>query len=214
MHAKTSPRGARFFAHDRRSAHCPSLGESEPHRMLKRALAAAARAAGHHVSMEATAAHGGWRADVLAAGPQGRFTALEAQVSSASLDDVLKRTRRYQADGVAVVWFTPSRARWLGHVPSVLLQRPARPDLSWQHTLETVSQFSADPCECDPRPFWHDEVHAAWTHRASWPIPEFVDHALHGRLVPVQEPTPYPGPHRWATPQDIRAAYDHRSSQF
>ncbi|MEV0991659.1 competence protein CoiA family protein [Streptomyces sp. NPDC049949] len=213
MHAKTSARGARFFAHDRRSPHCPSRGESEPHRTLKRALADAARAAGHHVSVEAVAAHGGWRADVLAAGPDGHLTALEAQVSSASLDDVLQRTRRYQADGADVVWFTPSRTCWLGQVPSVLLQRPDRPDLPWRDTLETVTQFSAGPCECDPRPFWHNGVHAAWTHPAGQPISEFVDHVLHGRLVPDSRLVPYPRLHRWATPKDIQAARDHQSSR-
>ncbi|MEU6867043.1 hypothetical protein ABZ924_27965 [Streptomyces sp. NPDC046876] len=39
------------------------------------ALADAARAAGHHVSLEAVAAHAGWQADVLAAGPEGHVTA-------------------------------------------------------------------------------------------------------------------------------------------
>ncbi|MGW7511235.1 hypothetical protein ACWGJ0_26495 [Streptomyces massasporeus] len=46
MHAKVSGRGGRFFAHDRRSATCAAVGETEEHRALKRALAAAAREAG------------------------------------------------------------------------------------------------------------------------------------------------------------------------
>ncbi|MEU4490055.1 competence protein CoiA family protein [Streptomyces purpurascens] len=113
MHAKVSGSGGRFFAHNRRSTNCAAAGETEEHRSLKRALAAAARQAGHQAQLEATAVHGGWRADVLVTAPGGRRTALEAQLSSAAVDDVLARTRRYQDDYLGVVWFTHRAARWL-----------------------------------------------------------------------------------------------------
>ncbi|MEU7306324.1 competence protein CoiA family protein [Streptomyces sp. NPDC007206] len=142
MHAKVSGRGGRFFAHDRRSPACAGAGETDEHRSLKRALAAAARQAGHQVQLEAGAAHGGWRADVLVTAVGGRRTALEAHLSSAPVDDVLARTRRYQDDKVGVVWFTHRAARWLDHVPAARLYRPAAPDGPWSRLHPLVSRFS------------------------------------------------------------------------
>jgi hypothetical protein len=79
MHAKVSGRGGRFFAHDRRSTNCAAAGETEEHRSLKRALAAAVRQAGHQAQLEVIADHGGGRADVLVTAPGGGLTALEAR---------------------------------------------------------------------------------------------------------------------------------------
>ncbi|MBT2508550.1 hypothetical protein J7I98_22200 [Streptomyces sp. ISL-98] len=207
MHAKMSGRGGRFFAHHRRSPHCASGGETAEHRNLKRELARAAREAGHHAELEVTAGHRGWRADVLVTAPEGRRTALEAQISSASLDDVLERTRCYRDDGIDVVWFTPHAARWLTHVPSARLHRPATPQSPWQRTHETARQFSADPCECDPSPPWHGPVHAGWDRPTDMPLTDFVTALLHGRLIPLENTTAlglrYDG---WATPEDIETA--------
>ncbi|MEU6511477.1 competence protein CoiA family protein [Streptomyces sp. NPDC046942] len=165
MHAKVSPRGGRFFAHDRRSATCAAAGETEEHRSLKRARAAAAREVGHQAELAVAVARGGWRADVLVTTPGGRLTALEAQLSSASVDDVLSRTRRYGADGVGVVRFTHRAARWLDHVPAARLYRPARPHAPWTRTHPLVSSFSVVSCAevCGPQRPWHNPEHAGWS---------------------------------------------------
>ncbi|MGW8702348.1 competence protein CoiA family protein [Streptomyces eurythermus] len=215
MHAKVSPRGGRFFAHDRRSPACAGAGETEEHRSLKRALAAAARQAGHRAQLEVTASHGGWRADVLVTSAGDRRTALEAQVSSAPVDDVVVRTRRYRDDGIAVVWFTHRAARWLAHVPAARLYRPAAPDRPWKRTQPLVSRFSVVPCGevCDPRPFWHGPVHAGWDHDEERLLTEFVADVLDGRLVPrtftTALGTRYDG---WAAPEDVKAADEYAAS--
>ncbi|MFH0246441.1 competence protein CoiA family protein [Streptomyces sp. HK10] len=215
MHAKVSGRGGRFFAHDRRSPACTAAGETEEHRSLKRALAAAARKAGHRAELEAGAAHGGWRADVLVTAAGGRRTALEAQLSSAPLDDVLARTRRYQDDGVGVVWFTHRAARWLGHVPAARLYPPAAPDRPWSRLHPLVSRFSVVSCGevCDPSPPWHSPVHAGWDRGEERALTEFIADALNGRLVPRTTTTAlgtyYDG---WAAPEDVKAADDHAVS--
>ncbi|MFI1075959.1 competence protein CoiA family protein [Streptomyces puniciscabiei] len=215
MHAKVSGRGGRFFAHDRRSPACAGAGETEEHRSLKRALAAAARQAGHQVQLEAGASHGGWRADVLVTAVGGRRTALEAQLSSAPVDDVLARTRRYQDDKVGVVWFTHRAARWLDHVPAARLYRPAAPDGPWSRLHPLVSRFSIVACAevCDPSPFWHGPVHAGWDHGAERDLTEFVADVLNGRLVPrtltTALGTHYDG---WAAPEDVKVADDYTTS--
>nr|WP_024127722.1 competence protein CoiA family protein [Streptomyces sp. F12]AHE40486.1 Competence coiA family protein [Streptomyces sp. F12] len=215
MHAKVSPRGGRFFAHDRRFPACPGAGETEEHRSLKRALAAAAREAGHKAQLEFTAAHYGWRADVLVTAAQGRRTALEAQLSSASVDDVLARTRRYSDDNLAAVWFTHRAARWLTHVPAARLYRPSGPDGPWNRTHPLVSRFSVVACPevCDPSPFWHGPVHAGWDHDEERTLTEFVADVLSGRLVPRRLTTALGTRyHGWAAPEDVKAADDHAAS--
>ncbi|GAA4027263.1 competence protein CoiA family protein [Streptomyces plumbiresistens] len=215
MHAKVSGRGGRFFAHDRRTTACAADGEAEEHRSLKRALAAAARQAGHQAQLEVSAAHGGWRADVLVTAAAGRLTALEAQLSSAPLDDVLARTRRYQDDGVGVVWFTHRAARWLDHVPAARAYRPAASAGPWSRLHPLVSRFNVEACAevCDPSPFWHAPVHAGWSHGEERVLAEFVADVLHGRLVPrtitTAGATRYGG---WAAPGDVEAAAEYAAS--
>jgi competence protein CoiA len=215
MHAKVSGRGGRFFAHDRRSTDCAGAGETEEHRSLKRALAAVARQAGHQVELEAGATHGGWRADVLVTGAACQPTALEAQLSAVSVDDVLARTRRYQDDGLGVVWFTHRDARWLDHAPAARLYRPAAPDGQWNRLHPLVSRFSAVACTevCDPRPFWHSPVHAGWGHREELDLTQFVADVLHGRLVPRTVTTAlgtrYEGR---AAPEDLSEAAQYAAS--
>ncbi|KUO15922.1 competence protein CoiA family protein [Streptomyces dysideae] len=215
MHAKVSGRGGRFFAHDRRSTTCAAAGETEEHRALKRALAAAARETGHRAELEVRAAHGGWRADVLVTALSGARTALEAQVSSASVDEVLERTRRYQDDGLGVVWFTHRAARWLDRVPAARLYRPAGPDGPWIRLHPLVRRFSVVACAevCDPSPFWHGPVHASWDHGEERDLPQFVDALLYSRLVPRTATTAlgtrYDG---WAAPEDVTAAEEYAAS--
>ncbi|MFF7098109.1 hypothetical protein ACFY9A_37845 [Streptomyces rubradiris] len=215
MHAKVSPRGGRFFAYDRRSPVCAGADETEEHRSLKRALAAAARQAGHRAQLEVTACHGGWRADVLVTAAGNRRTALEAQLSSAPVDDVVARTRRYRDDGIAAVLFTHRAARWLAHVPAARLYRPAAPGGLWKPTYPLVSRLTVVACGevCDPSPFWHSPVHAGWDHKEKRLLTEFVADVLVGRLVPITFTTAlgtrYEG---WAAPEDVKAADQYATS--
>lgn len=158
---------------------------------------------------------GGWRADVLVTAAGGRQTALEAQLSSTPVDDVLARTHRYQDDEVGVVWFTHRDARWLDHVPAARLYRPAAPDGPWNRLHPIVSRFSVVACAevCDPSPFWHGPVHAGWDHGEERGLTEFIADVLNGRLVPrtltTALGTRY---HGWAAPEDVKAADDHTAS--
>nr|WP_268255530.1 competence protein CoiA family protein [Streptomyces spectabilis] len=215
MHAKVSARGGRFFAHDRRSATCTSAGETEEHRSLKRALASAAREAGCQAQLEVPAAHGGWRADVLVTAQGGQLTALEAQLSSASLDDVLARTRRYAADNVDVVWFTYRATRWLHYVPAARLYRPTAPHGPWTRTHPIVSSFSIESCAevCDPQPPWHGPEHANWSFSEERDLPEFIADVLHKRLIARSADGPGTYYEEWATPEDVRAAADYDAAQ-
>jgi len=105
MHAKISPRGLRFFAHDAANRECSLTGETIEHRLLKSALAAAVRVAGWHAALEVTAPDRSWRADVLATSPDGsRTVAWEAQLASQHEEDTLSRTARYNGVGIEVVW--------------------------------------------------------------------------------------------------------------
>lgn len=124
MHAKVSPTGLRFFAHDAGAPDCASAGESLAHHLLKLELAEAAREAGAHAEMELRGPEGTWRADVMASDPGGTWrVALEAQLSPITSDDIKARTERMRADSVASVWVSDRAApSWLGAVPSVRLE--------------------------------------------------------------------------------------------
>jgi len=105
MHAKVSPRGLRFFAHDAARKECPLNGETPDHRLLKSAIAAAVRAAGWQAGLEAEGPDRRWRADVLAISPDGRRrVAWEAQLAHQHNDETLARSARYADDGIDVVW--------------------------------------------------------------------------------------------------------------
>ncbi|MGW8881705.1 competence protein CoiA family protein, partial [Streptomyces mirabilis] len=103
MHAKTSERGLRFFAHAPHAPDCEIArqGESEAHHLLKLELANAARQAGAHAELEVRAPDGSWRADVLASDPAGTWRmALEAQLSPITAADITERTERMDAHDV------------------------------------------------------------------------------------------------------------------
>ncbi|MGW9123073.1 competence protein CoiA family protein [Streptomyces sp. NPDC055663] len=125
MHAKTSERGLRFFAHAPHAPDCEIArqGESEAHHLLKLELANAARQAGAHAELEVRAPDGSWRADVLASDPAGTWRmALEAQLSPITAADITERTERMDAHDVTCCWFSDrARPPWLGIVPSVRL---------------------------------------------------------------------------------------------
>lgn len=125
MHAKTSERGLRFFAHAPHAPDCEVArqGESEAHHLLKLELASAARQAGAHAEMEVRAPDGSWRADVLASDPAGAWRmALEAQLSPITAAEITGRTERMDAHEVTCCWFSDRpRPPWLSTVPSVRL---------------------------------------------------------------------------------------------
>jgi competence protein CoiA len=121
MHAKASPTGLRFFAHDQQVAHCASLGETPEHRQLKRMFADMIRDLGCTAEIEATPAAGdtgGWRADVLGTSPAGVRVAFEVQLAAMTLEEGQGRTSRYAADGIACLWVSTRHAPWLTGIPS------------------------------------------------------------------------------------------------
>lgn len=121
VHAKQSSLGQRFFAHDVGSS-CPASGESVAHRLLKTELAAAIRDAGWVAELEVPGT--GWRADVLAASPDGaRRVAWEAQLASATVADLQERTDTMRAELDAVCWVTDQDVPWMRQVPSLRLRR-------------------------------------------------------------------------------------------
>lgn len=125
LHAKVSRGGMRFFAHDAGAPECGLAGESLAHRLLKIELASAIRASGWYAELEV--AGSGWRADVLAASPDGAIRmAWEAQLAPATADDLTERTARMAADAVEVCWVTDKDRPFIGHVPSVRIQSASR----------------------------------------------------------------------------------------
>jgi len=122
MHAKRSRLGNRFFAHDQKPQACDLSGETLQHQELKAMLAAAVRAAGGRALVEAVPAVGdvgGWRADVLAVGPEGNRVAFEVQLASMTVDEGRARTAKYVRDGIQSVWVTIRPAVWLYVLPSI-----------------------------------------------------------------------------------------------
>lgn len=120
LHAKVSPKGLRFFAHDRAAPTCSLVGETMAHRLLKLQLASAIRDTGWYAELEV--AGDGWRADVLATSPDGaRRMAWEAQLAQITVDELRERTARMEASGVPVCWVTDRERPWIGAVPAIRL---------------------------------------------------------------------------------------------
>jgi competence protein CoiA len=126
LHAKLSPKGLRFFAHDRAAPDCSLVGETMAHRLLKLQLASAIREAGWYAELEV--AGEGWRADVLATSPDGtKRMAWEAQLAQITVDELRARTGRMRASGVPVCWVTDRDRPWVGAVPAIQLSMPTEP---------------------------------------------------------------------------------------
>ena len=120
LHAKVSPKGLRFFAHDRAAPTCSLVGETMAHRLLKLQLASAIRDTGWYAELEV--AGDGWRADVLATSPDGaRRMAWEAQLAQITVDELRERTARMEASGVPVCWVTDRERPWIGAGPAIRL---------------------------------------------------------------------------------------------
>ena len=136
VHAKVSPAGLRFFAHDpQRGQDCPAARETMEHHLLKLELATAVRSAGWRAELEATRSGAGWRADVLAVSPDGgRTMAWEAQLSSITADEIAERTRRLAAAGVPVCWVGVKPSRWTVNTPAVLVRPAAERGQTWTVT--------------------------------------------------------------------------------
>lgn len=117
LHAKISPGGLRFFAHDAAQSDCPTAGESLAHRLLKLELVSAARAAGWEAELEV--AGKGWRADVLATSPTRRRVAWEAQLAAITPEEIQERHTTMTSTGIEVCWVADRPRTWIGEVPSV-----------------------------------------------------------------------------------------------
>lgn len=121
LHAKVSSTGLRFFAHDAKPENCASQGESVEHLTLKKTIAELIRGVGFEAVIEASpgaADSGGWRADVLGIGEDGRRVAFEVQLAGMTIVEGQERTGRYEVDGIASVWVSTKHARWMTSLPS------------------------------------------------------------------------------------------------
>lgn len=188
LHAKRSPAGLKFFAHDTQSSDCPLQGESMAHRLLKAALAGAVRAAGWAVELEA--AGEGWRADVLATSPDGtkRF-AWEAQLSSITPDEIVQRTKTLWADGMRVCWVTDRDTEWLGVVPALKVESSGTGVLvvegirrfpgEWCTDREWCEQYEDSTVPCPGHSRWAAPATPVTLDRA-------VEWALYGELIPAK----------------------------
>jgi hypothetical protein len=230
LHAKVSPTGLRFFAHDRGAPECGLTGESIAHRLLKMELASAIRAAGWHAELEVPG--DGWRADVLAISPDGiTRMAWEAQLAPATADELHERTARMTAEGVTACWVTDKDRPFIGHVPSIRIkaeetEQGSDKALSPRHpflpAIDGLGAFRPDWCSTRPKCdiaaqhglYGRDEGpcvgHGRWERPpVALSLAEFVTHVLRGtiRLHEVRTERPWalgrhrPGKCLWTTRQ-------------
>ena len=145
LHAKLSPRGLRFFAHNRAAPACSLVGETMAHRLLKLQLASAIREAGWYAELEVTG--DGWRADVLATSPDGaRRMAWEAQLAQITIDELQERTTRMRASGVPVCWVTDHDRPWIGAVPAIQIALPTDPGSADAQIIDGAAVFRESWC--------------------------------------------------------------------
>lgn len=99
--AKRLASGTRFFAHKPMASPCAWEDESADHLRLKAAACEAASAAGATADVEVRG--DGWIADVLA-DHGGARRAVEIQLARQTAEETRRRTLRYRASGVEVLW--------------------------------------------------------------------------------------------------------------
>ncbi|MGW0670677.1 competence protein CoiA [Streptomyces sp. NPDC002746] len=215
LHAKVSPHGLRFFAHDPGSPTCALAGESMEHHLLKLELATAIRAAGHHAELEVRGPDGDWRADVMASTSDGTARmAWEAQLSAITAQEITERTARFAKDGVRVCWVATRLRPWVGAAPSIHALPPTGNEGQWS-VLGGLVRFEVESCE-DRREC--PAGHGNW-HQAATDLRSFVQWVLAGRAIPFRLPDLYSGGYRfhghdhvwagaWTAPQYIDAAAD------
>jgi len=148
--AKVSKLGNRYFAHRKENSACPTAGETEEHRMLKRAIAQAITDAGGKPTIEAypkPGDRGGWRADVIGE-VNGRRTAFEVQRSPMSVQVGEFRTDRYGHDDITACWVTARDAHWMWKFPSAKIEHDPETD-RWSvvrgHVVAGTDRFYWDP---------------------------------------------------------------------
>lgn len=188
VHAKVSPRGTRYFAHDPNGPNCAMAGESLEHHLLKLELAIAIRAAGHQAQLEVRGPGGRWRADVLSSSPDGAIQmAWEAQLSAITPQEIDARTQRLAADGVGVCWVSTRLRPWHGAVPSIVVTPPPTDDPDWQVTAG-LAAFEIEECYVHEKP-WQCPLreHGDW-HRVDVTLPAFVRQVIEGSVV-AHQPT-------------------------
>lgn len=110
----------------RPGAHCDidRSGESDQHRQLKILLARLIRQLGWVAQVECQPAggdFGGWRADVMGVGAEGRRVAFEVQLSNQPVDIGNERSARYHRDGILCVWITTQPKPWVEALVSLRL---------------------------------------------------------------------------------------------
>jgi competence protein CoiA len=200
MVAAVSSAGLRFFRHYRRPDSCALTGETAEHLRLKRGLLAAVRAvAGWRAEAEVPGQ--GWRADVLATGPDGRRIAFEVQVSRIDADEAQERTRRLAASGVEACWFMVRRnslaaARGLAGLPRAAVML----------SDDTETQVTAFAEAFDPaKPFAPEN--AGWR-AVTVELPAFVAGVCRGSVRWV-ESRPLATGGAWTTRQHLAAAGEH-----
>jgi len=193
LHAKLSPKGLRFFAHDAAAPNCSLAGETIAHRLLKLQLASAIRDAGWFAELEV--AGDGWRADVLAISSDGsRRMAWEARLAQITVDELRERTSRMEASGVRVCWVTDHDRPWIGAVPSIRMSAPSTPDDSaGQGTVigglgVFAEHWCRDRRRCRDDPPGPCPGHGRWTHPSHVGLAGFVAGVLHGSVRPHQVP--------------------------
>ncbi|MFF5291837.1 competence protein CoiA [Paractinoplanes globisporus] len=230
MHAKVSPLGLRFFAHDAAQRDCALNGETVDHRLLKSAIAAAVRRAGWRAELEATGPDRRWRADVLAIAPDdNRTVAWEAQLSAQSADQTQARTARYTEDGIDTVWVFGRRRIGEQRGVSVTVDGDDRSI----RVTGPVARLNAWHCEPGGCVRYRDlpsgpacPRHAAWeaVHLALDDFVSLVCRGAEHRLLPVlgRPATPKAGAPRmiefaerrwWTSSSDLRTAHAIRDAQ-
>ncbi len=194
LHAKLSPKGLRFFAHDRDAPTCSLIGETIGHRLLKLLLASAIREAGWYAELEV--ASDGWRADVLATSLDGtRRVAWEAQLAQITVDELRERTARMDASGVPVCWVTDHDRSWIGAVPAIrlsLLSEPEDATVGCGRVVEGLGTFHEFWCSprrrCDENPPGPCPGHGSWGPTPHLDLGVFVRGVLGGSVRPHQIP--------------------------